>query len=862
MKQLLNTLKSLGRYKLIRELGRGGMSVVYLAQDTELEREVAIKCVDTSDNSTAKLAERLRSEAKLLAQLNQPNIVQLYDVVEQNNILGLVIEYVGGETLTQRLKQKPSKEVIAKWLAEIADGLYGAHTKGIAHCDLKADNILITHDNVAKIADFGIAKVKLDDYLEDDGLTRMDSVSGSYFSLSPEQATGKPVDTRTDLFSLAVLIYQSLTDEHPFGDTSNKVALLQRVISDPLTLSPRAQAVLGVRLTELVKNLLNKKPEERLYNAKEIAELLRSSQNAGAANTLEDSTAEIPVQVSNDALASAKKARTSIWISRLALITAGFLVGAGLLYVNQKLGTNTNNTNYIALDKIQIDTLPEFNTELLPLLESTLQDSAEQALLSLDKVALISSTEFQSIDGNYTTKAKATGASSIISLSAECDSSKCNLKLRKHTGEKMAVTSQRDWPVAVQYLTDIRRTLSDELSKLYPNSGYDESNARISENSYRAYLDVFLDSDNGQKSKPEHVQRLESIIEKEPFFTPAYNLARKVTEQLYRRTKNIAHLTRLDSILASAPKKLTNDPTLLDANISLNLLSGNFEKAEELFNVAKEVVTDTATLTGLEADIAYYRNQNDRLLVLDRKFATLRPSASTFYNLATSEYAIGDYEAAKKALDAALNLHPKHTLSLSLRATIAMAIGKLDKAIESYERAISENPSSSNLSNLGLAFMLNEEYPKAISRFKSALEMSPSNTNYLLNIADGYKLNGQEKPAEGYYRKVISKTKKPQNVSDFVHRAQAFAQIGDFINAIRTVNTAKTSFPNDANLKYATALVYALSNNQTAAMVAVEDALSLGTGPVWFNLPWFESLCEIQTFAKLTKHEAQPLCKS
>jgi len=118
------------------------MSVVYLAKDTELGREVAIKCVDTSVQVTAKLAERLRSEAKLLAQLNHSNIVQLYDVIEQGNILGLVIEYIGGDTLTQRLKQAPSKEVKLKWLAEVAEGLASAHKKGIAHCDLKTDNVL------------------------------------------------------------------------------------------------------------------------------------------------------------------------------------------------------------------------------------------------------------------------------------------------------------------------------------------------------------------------------------------------------------------------------------------------------------------------------------------------------------------------------------------------------------------------------------------------------------------------------------------------------------------------------------------------------------------------------------------------
>ena len=142
MSTSLSQIKSLGRYTLLHELGRGGMSVVYLAKDTELDREVAIKCVDTS-TQTSKLAESLRAEAKLLAQLNHPNIVQLYDVVEQDNILGLVIEFIGGDTLSQRLKQAPSKEVKLKWLTEVAEGLASAHSKGIAHCDLKADNVLI-----------------------------------------------------------------------------------------------------------------------------------------------------------------------------------------------------------------------------------------------------------------------------------------------------------------------------------------------------------------------------------------------------------------------------------------------------------------------------------------------------------------------------------------------------------------------------------------------------------------------------------------------------------------------------------------------------------------------------------------------
>ena len=169
MSDALNHIERLGRYQILRELGRGGMSVVYLARDSELERDVAIKCVDTSEPATARLVERLRAEAKLLAQLNSPHIVQLYDVVEQDAVLGLVIEFVGGHTLTQRLQQAPSRAVLLRWLAEVAEGLASAHQQGIAHCDLKGDNVLITQHNVAKIADFGIARAKLDDYLADEG---------------------------------------------------------------------------------------------------------------------------------------------------------------------------------------------------------------------------------------------------------------------------------------------------------------------------------------------------------------------------------------------------------------------------------------------------------------------------------------------------------------------------------------------------------------------------------------------------------------------------------------------------------------------------------------------------------------------
>jgi hypothetical protein len=227
--------------------------------------------------------------------------------------------------------------------------------------------------------------------LEDDGLTRIDSVSGSYFSLSPEQATGQAIDTRTDLFSLAILMYQALVGEHPFGDTNNKVALLQRIINDPVTLSPAVEKELRPRLSELIKNLLNKKPEDRLYNASEIADLLRSTQRGSLQSTGDDKTLDIPIQSTTDKLPKGAKSAQKSWLARLSLIAVGFLVGVVLIELLRKDAPSASDISYIALDEIVVTAAAGFNQALLPLIKNALRQSAEDSILGFEKTGLVES---------------------------------------------------------------------------------------------------------------------------------------------------------------------------------------------------------------------------------------------------------------------------------------------------------------------------------------------------------------------------------------------------------------------------------------------------------------------------------------
>jgi len=258
-------LTQLGHYTILSSIGRGGMGLVYLARDSRLDRQVAIKCLRT-ELIEPHYRERFKREALLLAKLNHPNIVQIYDYLETNEQLALVMEYVDGENLQQHLREHiVSHSQRMQWLAQIAQGLAVAHDTGIIHRDLKAENILINKRKLAKITDLGIAKS------QDFSGTLTDYVTGSYGSMSPEQAMGEELDYRSDLFSFGILAYQLLCGAHPFGETENKLQLMQRIISHPAISPIKKNPDLLPEAVELLGQLLSKDPDNRPNNTHWVA---------------------------------------------------------------------------------------------------------------------------------------------------------------------------------------------------------------------------------------------------------------------------------------------------------------------------------------------------------------------------------------------------------------------------------------------------------------------------------------------------------------------------------------------------------------------------------------------------------------
>ena len=263
-----------GRYELQDVAGSGGMSSVYRARDTVLERTVAIKILHEHFSDDPEYVERFRREARALAQLNHPNIVTVIDRGEFEGRQFIVFEHVEGENLKQLIEregQLPVDRALAL-MHQVARGLAFAHDHGVVHRDVKPHNVLIDEDGVAKVTDFGIAR-SLDPA---DGLTETGTLLGTSEYIAPEQASGARVDERSDQYSLAAVLYELLTGEPPYtGD--NFMAVAMKHIQEPVPSVREARPDVSPRLDAIIARAMAKRPEDRFPSTEAMVAALEAS---------------------------------------------------------------------------------------------------------------------------------------------------------------------------------------------------------------------------------------------------------------------------------------------------------------------------------------------------------------------------------------------------------------------------------------------------------------------------------------------------------------------------------------------------------------------------------------------------------
>ncbi len=276
--------RRLGPYEILSAIGAGGMGEVYKARDTRLDRIVAIKVLPTHLADRSELRERFEREAKTIASLNHPHICTLYDTGHQDDIDFLVMEYIEGETLAQRLQKGslPIQQVL-QYATEIADALDKAHRKGVTHRDLKPGNIMLTKTGT-KLLDFGLAKLKQEVAPANvplselptaiDPLTAHGTIVGTLQYMAPEQLEGKEVDARTDIFAFGTVVYEMATGKRAFEGKTQASVIGAIMSSDPPPISS-LQPMTPPALDRVVKKCLAKETDDRWHAAKDLCDELK-----------------------------------------------------------------------------------------------------------------------------------------------------------------------------------------------------------------------------------------------------------------------------------------------------------------------------------------------------------------------------------------------------------------------------------------------------------------------------------------------------------------------------------------------------------------------------------------------------------
>ncbi len=321
----------LGAYEIVAVIGAGGMGEVYRARDSRLGRDIAVKVLPVEAANNAERRDRFEREAKAVAALNHPNIVTIHAVEESGGVPFFAMEFIEGQTLRDVI---PARGLPLDRLLKIAipltDAVGAAHQRGILHRDLKPTNVMVTVEGRVKVLDFGLAKLKEAWQPAPDGLEpTMDAtgegrIFGTVAYMSPEQAEGKPVDQRSDVFSLGVVLYEMATGERPFkGDTS--VSTISAILKDTPSSVTDLRPELPRDLARIVKHALSKDPEHRYQTAKDLRndlEVLKEDLDSGE------------LRLTSAGPASLVR-RRPWWIWATGVVAAGALVAAGMLVSRQ-----------------------------------------------------------------------------------------------------------------------------------------------------------------------------------------------------------------------------------------------------------------------------------------------------------------------------------------------------------------------------------------------------------------------------------------------------------------------------------------------------------------------------------------------
>jgi serine/threonine protein kinase/Tfp pilus assembly protein PilF len=748
----------LGPYEILSPLGKGGMGEVYRARDTRVDRVVALKVLPEEFFEGEERRQRFEREARMLASLNHPGIAVLYSFEESGGRHLLVMELVEGEGLDARAAAGPLPlEEVLSFAKQIAEALEAAHEKGIVHRDLKPANVMVTKNGRVKVLDFGLAKVAasgdtapVDSELATDMRTQEGVVMGTVPYMSPEQAQGRALDHRTDIFSLGVILYEMASGQRPFQGNSS-AELLSSILRDTPRPPGELRPGLPAGLDRLIGRCLEKDRDQRYATAHDLA--------LDLGNLQRDPTS--PTAPAAPAPRRVPKKLVLLGVAGLVVLLA-----AGAFVAIRRAGRSAS------IESVAV--LPFENASNDPAIEylsNGISESLISTLSRLPGLRVISRRSAFAFKGKKLDPkeiGKTLGVDALLlgtlaqrgadlSITAELVSVRDDTQL---WGEKYSRRADDVLRVEGEIAATIARTLRRQLSG--------EEKAKLARGrtedpeAYRLYLKGRDYLVGNQQEMDKSVDYFQQAVARAPDYALAHaGLAEAYTRQAFLRGSGRAEPASKARVAVSRALEL--DPDLAEAHAALGLVSFIFEwdwaGAETEFRRALELNPGSGAVQGQYGWFLTAMGRLDEGLAHCRKAAELDPlSTGPVHDIAINYMLRGDFEQAAANFRRAIDIDPNWTWGyIKLSRTLAHQ-KKCPEALaqaEISERRIAGGAAPLSRSWLGVAYAMCGETARARQKLDELHALEAKQYVDPVNFADIHRALGETDEALRWYEKAF-----------------------------------------------------------------------------------------------------------
>jgi serine/threonine protein kinase/tetratricopeptide (TPR) repeat protein len=767
-------------YEIIELLGKGGMGEVFLAQDTVLDRKVALKVLPDEMQKDDKARERLLREAKAAASLDHPFICKIFEAAEHEGKVFIVMEYVEGNDLKEKLDEGTlSLRDSLQVALEIAEALEDAHKKSIVHRDLKPSNIMLTPQGHAKVMDFGLAKhfltegeADLTTTLTKESISEHGAVVGTLAYMSPEQARGETVDARSDIFSLGIIIYEMTTGRHPFSKSSPLETLtsILRDSTPPVNIKPK---MMNPVLSPILRKALAKEPENRYQSIKELIEDVRKLQREIFGGV------RLPL-------------RGWPLVAAIAVIAAIMTVGAWFLFLRPPSGAGIgeqqpisiiitdfqNQTNDTDFDE-SIEELLRIGLEGASFISvydrpfareyATETDPGSYGQISAQMAQIICTRE--GIDVIVDGSIEKSGEEYIISVQALDP-----VENEEKASASRKINKKEDVLRAAEYLsTRLRKKLGDirpESSKFFAQETF-TSSSLVALNAYARGQE--FQHTNGEEAIKQYLKALDN----DPNLGRAYaGLA-----SVYHNLKQHDEAEKYYKMALERIGQMS-DRERHRTQGGYYLMKRNYQKAIEEFSaLVEKFPADTSGYTNL-AFAYFYSVDMAKAAEVGRRAVELNPNESIpRYNLVWFTLGAGDFDAAEQEVHALIKLDPEYWDVYVCKSLIELAQGLPGQAFETYKTLETQNTYGASLAATGLADLALYEgrYSDAKAILEKGIAFDLENgqeyiaADKYITLAQLHLIQGKEDLAVGAAEQAIATYKREEVL---FATAQVYTQVG------------------------------------------------------------------------------------